>query len=318
MKFEFFHLRFEFIAREIIHFPAGKAANILRGATGLASRRLACLPDCTSADRCPVRSSCLYAQIFEPAASPNSGPSGFANSPRPFVFRANALNGVTIRPGQTFHFDLNVFSLMPETIEHLIRTFEAAALGGLGPAHGQAILRNVTGRDQPVSVDLTPRHDKPVHKLRIRFLSPTELKHGDHLASRPEFGILFARIRDRIATLSALYGKAPLEIDYREIGIRSAAIQMTRCDLEQVHIDRRSSRTGQTHSIGGFTGVAEYEGDLTEFLPWLEAAQYTGVGRQPVWGKGEVAVSTLANPRDLGFTSTPKTMARKFIDEDSM
>jgi len=44
------------------------------------------------------------------------------------------------------------------------------------------------------------------------------------------------------------------------------------------------------HSLGGFTGEAEYEGDLAEFLPWLRAARWVGVGRQTVWGKGELRV----------------------------
>lgn len=67
---------------------------------------------------------------------------------------------------------------------------------------------------------------------------------------------------------------------------------MTRCNIANVDIERRSTRTGQTHSIGGFIGEAEYEGDLREFLPFLKAAQWTGVGRQTVWGKGQIAIST--------------------------
>ena len=57
--------------------------------------------------------------------------------------------------------------------------------------------------------------------------------------------------------------------------------------------ERRSTRTGQTHSIGGFVGIAEYEGDLAEFLPYLEAGRWTGVGRQSVWGKGEMKVERI-------------------------
>jgi CRISPR/Cas system endoribonuclease Cas6 (RAMP superfamily) len=66
---------------------------------------------------------------------------------------------------------------------------------------------------------------------------------------------------------------------------------MTDWQFRREERERRSSRTGQTHSIGGFVGSAEYEGDdLAEFLPWLEVARYTGVGRQAVWGKGEIRV----------------------------
>ena len=54
---------------------------------------------------------------------------------------------------------------------------------------------------------------------------------------------------------------------------------------------RCSGRTGQRHSLRGFVGEAEYEGEgLGEFLPWLRAARWVGVGRQTVWGKGEVEV----------------------------
>jgi hypothetical protein len=45
--------------------------------------------------------------------------------------------------------------------------------------------------------------------------------------------------------------------------------------------------------LGGFTGWAEYEGELREFVPYLEAARWTGVGRQTVWGKGEIGIERL-------------------------
>jgi hypothetical protein len=75
------------------------------------------------------------------------------------------------------------------------------------------------------------------------------------------------------------------------MGERAALIQMRRCELQWEQVSRRSGRTGQVHSIGGFTGEAVYEGDLTEFLPWLKAARWVGVGRQTVWGKGDVRVA---------------------------
>ncbi len=83
-------------------------------------------------------------------------------------------------------------------------------------------------------------------------------------------------------------GSGPLEIDFAASTARAAQIQMTRCEVRRTETRRHSSRTGQTHSIGGFIGFAEYEGDLAEFLPYLEAARWTGVGRQAVWGKGEI------------------------------
>ena len=127
-------------------------------------------------------------------------------------------------------------------------------------------------------------------RLRVRFVTPTELKAGHHVADRPEFGILFGRLRDRISTLRALYGVGPLEIDFHAMGERAATVRMTRCELQMHELDRLSSRTGQRHPLGGFVGEAEYEGELAEFLPYLLAGRWTGVGRQTVWGKGETEV----------------------------
>ena len=125
-------------------------------------------------------------------------------------------------------------------------------------------------------------------RVTVRFETPTELKAGGATVEQPEFGVLAARIRDRISTLRALYDDGPLTLDFRQFGERAARIRMTRCDIQHVEAYRRSGRTGQIHSLGGFTGEAEYEGDLAEFVPYLRAAQWTGVGRQTAWGKGEL------------------------------
>ena len=69
------------------------------------------------------------------------------------------------------------------------------------------------------------------------------------------------------------------------------AIELRRSEVVWEQVKRKSGRTGQVHPIGGFTGEAEYAGDLAEFLPWLRAARWVGVGRQTVWGKGDVRVT---------------------------
>lgn len=317
MRFEFFPLHFEFAARESLYFPPGKAANILRGALGVIFRRIACIPQCHEAKTCEIRDSCPYAKIFEPTmaqrvTSEGPSPSGLSDWPRPFVFRARHLDGRTVVAGETFCFDLHVFSLDRDAITYFILTFAALAREGLGPRRGKADLlrvrtvpidgnpsqtvyelaRQMIAADlAPASIDLSPRSGA-VSRIRVDFLSPTELKHEHKIAGRPEFPILFGRIRDRISTLRSLYGPGPLEIDFKASSARAADVRMTRCQMRRQESERRSTRTGESHSIGGFVGTAEYEGDLTEFLPYLEAAKWTGVGRQVVWGKGEIALHT--------------------------
>ncbi len=312
MLFRLAPLRFSFIARESVHFDEGKSSNILRGAFGAIFRRIACLPDCPGTAACEHSATCPYARLFEPTAS-SPGPSGLADHPRPFVFRATHLDGQTFAPGQTFHFDLNLFDTdSSPAIAYLTLTFAQLAHDGLGRGRSKVELTTVTRLNEqgtpaatvyengfvnrhdelpPLELDLSPL-PQPVSHIKVNFLTPTELKSDQQTAARPGFAILASRIRDRISTLRELYGQGPLTINFREFGERAALVRMNGCDIKHVEVQRRSTRTGQTHSIGGFVGEAEYEGDLAEFLPYLRAAQWTGVGRQTVWGKGQILTET--------------------------
>jgi hypothetical protein len=270
VTFECRRLRFCLRARDPLYWPAGKPANVLRGAFGT-------VLDAASRER-----------LFAPRGG---GPSGLADPPRPFVFRAAHLDGCHIHPGEACHFDLHLFDLSSEAETAFTRACEDVCRAGLGPGRGRAELERVEA--------LTPNvvrldEPEPASAVEVRFLTPTELKAGDGLVERPEFAVLFARLRDRIATLRALYGAGPLAIDFRGAGERAAEIRMNRCELMRVRLERRSSRTGQTHPLGGLCGTAGYTGELGEFMPYLRAGEWTGVGRQTVWGKGTIAVTVVA------------------------
>ena len=239
------------------------AANRLRGVLGAALHAL---------DRE------AYDRFFAP--SRHDGPSGLADPPRPFVLRAEHLDNRRIPADAAFHFDLRLLDVRGSWVPLLRQAFSRV---------DGAELVSVDGADMPLALSLQAATD-PVSCLRVRFLTPTELKSGGALAARPEFAMLAARIRDRISTLRQCYGSGPLEIDFAAFGARAAAIRMTDCRIEHVNASRHSRATGQTHPLGGFTGEAVYEGDLSEFLPYLKAAEWTGVGRQASWGKGALAV----------------------------
>ncbi len=245
-------------------FPRGKPGNALRGGFGAALKRIA-----------PAE---VYAAIFEPKLG--AGPSGFANPPRPFVFRVREM---TAEAGEEFRFGANLFDAGAEG--WFRRAVGELAGEGIGPERGPAEVLRVDRRE--VRVELAP---VAADRVRVEFLTPTELKSDERIVGRPEFPVLFARVRDRVSTLSALYGTGPLDVDFRAMGERAGLVRMSGCEIRGVEARRRSARTGQTHPLGGFTGWAEYEGDLGEFVPYLEAAQWTGVGRQTVWGKGLIGV----------------------------
>jgi hypothetical protein len=312
ITFEFHPLRFEFQALDRITFRRDKAANSLRGAFGAALRRIACTPPCSDPKTCDRAGTCAYARVFSPTAR-IPGPSGFLDSPRPFVFRVRELDGINVEPGATFAIGIHLFDCRDAAAEPLIRAFGDMAEQGFGPHRARARLTGVQRLDlagqpdaalfdpesgsvgplpRPACLNLEPGLQNAMG-VRVEFLTPTELKTGNGLAQRPEFDVLVARIRDRLSTLRTIYGAGPLGLDFKGLASRAASVRMTQCRIDRCGVFRRSARTGQTHPLGGFTGYAEYEGKAGEFVPYLEAAQWTGVGRQTVWGKGELRCRVL-------------------------
>lgn len=281
-------LRFGFQAVDTVFFRPGTAANIFRGAFGEIFRRIA--------------SECAYTRMFEPRAGSSAleggNPSGFEDRPRPFVLRAASLDGRRFGAGERFMLDINVFDLATPALDHFRLAFDQLCREGLGP--GRPRVELVEASELPVvRIDLAPP-GYHVGRIQVAFLTPTELKSEDRiLRDNPPFDALFKRARDRVTGLMTLYQHldATNLPDLRGMGDRASAVRMLAGHFEQHAYERRSARTGQRHNLGGFTGQAEYEGDLTEFLPYLEAAWWTGVGRHTVWGNGMVRAS-VQHPAD--------------------
>ncbi|MCX6602433.1 MAG: CRISPR system precrRNA processing endoribonuclease RAMP protein Cas6 [Acidobacteria bacterium] len=300
-------LRFTFLARQPVHFPPGKAANVIRGALGHTLRSSSCTPECPGAATCPFRSDCAYARLFEPT-TPGQGPSGLTDWPRPFVLRAAHLDGLTVPPGTNFSLDINLFDLHPHAPLHLIRALSQLADTGLGPGRGSVLLTSVAVLSadshpsqtlyqanqflpltemETLTLSLLPPVE-PFTSLQIKFASPTELKGVPHHPTTIPFAPLFARVRDRLSNLRRLYGDGPLDIDYRQLGDLATSVTCTSTVLHHASVDRFSSRRQTTHSLSGFLGHATYQGNMTPFIPYLQAAFWSGVGKHTVWGNGKI------------------------------
>lgn len=251
--------RARFRAAGSVRFPP-EASNALRGVLGYS----------------------LDPSLFSPKRE--TGPSGLKNPPRPFVLHASHLNGWTIAPREEFEIDLSLFYVDAAPFQ--------AALEQLSSwSHGPALLEGFEVRT--IDLDLSPRAPAP-RGIRVRFETPTEIK-GCSSDRPPEFKLLMARLRDRIGSLRALYGPGPLPIDFPRFLDPAAAVQLTGGSVRAHSHSRHSSRTGQTHPLAGFTGFADYAGDFSAYLPFLEAAAYSCVGRQTVWGHGRLAVEPLTD-----------------------
>ncbi|HYO81210.1 MAG TPA: CRISPR system precrRNA processing endoribonuclease RAMP protein Cas6 [Bryobacteraceae bacterium] len=161
-------------------------------------------------------------------------------------------------------------------------------LQGVGPGRGR--MQMVGEAKYFFDAPLSTRDSGPVSRFALEFSTPTELKVGGETLREPRFDAVFSRARDRISTLmTAWQGGAPL-LDFRRLADQAQQVRLVTSSVTTVDVTRRSTRTGHSHSLGGFTGRAVYEGDARELMPILRAAWWTGIGRHTVWGNGAVRI----------------------------
>jgi hypothetical protein len=127
-------------------------------------------------------------------------------------------------------------------------------------------------------------------RITLRFLTPTFLRAEGEVVRRPEFHHVIKRLRDRVNALATFYGDGPLQMDFRGFGQRAEQVRTVSHQTEWIERARTSSKTGQRHELSGFIGESTYEGNLTEFLPWLALGELVHVGKHTAWGHGRMNI----------------------------
>ena len=291
--------------------PHGRGA-ILRGAFGIVLRRLVCHDLRLVCRACPLVADCPYPSTFEPRP-PEGGDrlSNFSNLPTPFVIDVPADERAEYRPGEVLEFGLTVVGRAARLAPYYVTTFRQLADEGIGPRRARFDLVEVTavgaGRatvvyqnteplvrlDAPAvrAADLARAGDDARTRLTVRFVTPMDLKDRGAAVAVPEFGPIVRRLRDRASTLASFFADGPLDLDWKGISTLADAVRLVENRTRVVTVNRRSSRTGQLHDIGGIVGEATYEGEaIGRVMPLVRLGEVVHVGRHAAFGNGGMEV----------------------------
>lgn len=324
--------RFRLLPEQPLEVPSVNKGNMLRGGFGHAFRRLCCIPHCKDTRTCPLATTCPYKAVFEPSPLPGSERlSKNQDIPRPFVFRAPQTTQSRFQRGEPFEFELVLIGRALDFLPYFVLSFRELASQGLGlnrarctlerveqigvsssraglahceakliyssdsqvfqPSGGVSIHDSLNSRLREFHA---PNGDEPTQRMTIRFLTPTFLRADGEVVRLPEFHHVFKRLRDRISALSVFFGDGALELDFRAIGERAEKARTVSSQIDWVERFRTSSKTRQRHELSGFVGEATYDGDFSEFLPWLALGELVHVGKHTAWGNGQITVRVAA------------------------
>ena len=238
--------------------------------------------------------------------------SNYADLPQPFVLATPDRATPGFEAGERFDLRLVLLGSAAQHLPLFLMSLRNLADEGIGPARApfeivevashrpglpdERVYERGSSRVRPVqrpfrSQDLVVDGDSERSSLRLRFVTPAEIKDNGQVVNKPRFGPWFRRLRDRANSLAAFFGSGAFDVDFKALGELANSVRLTEHRTDFGSRQRSSSRTGQTHPLAGFSGEASYEGEaLGVFMPFVRLAEWMSVGKHATFGQGRVEV----------------------------
>lgn len=290
------------------------AGSTLRGAFGRALRQATCITGQNQCTGCPLRNSCAYGVVFDPAAPAQPLHPSFRDGLPRYLVQPAALGACQLHPGQTQNFDL---LLLPGTqahhglIEHTLRSTvekQLFAPGLFKLLHTQVnqVPHPLLAASETTSASAAPETPAPSQLMRqtksqitLHWQTPLRLQHKGKPIFKPQ-GL------DAPTLVRALLRR---QLQWCQISGQSAPD--TQAHLEAVNacktdtrvmawhdLQRFSSTQNEKLPLGGLVGNTTLMGPhnaLKTLLPLLQLGEQLHIGKETVMGLGRYRLSADEN-----------------------
>lgn len=279
---------------------------------GTILRDVACRPFCPGPDRCRFAETCAYQILFAPQTPAGAGRLSLnSDLPRPFVMIPEASDVEFVPAGQSLRFAIRLFGTAIPLWPYLGLTFSQLLPRGLGRRRVPCRLARMESGGTALDLQASPGDRLPTRSLgldlpgcpeasdlEVQFLTPVYLKdRGREVrCGQDAFGALVRRARDRLSALYHFYAgdseREPVDLDwdFRSLGRQADSVRCLEDRTRWLSRERRSTRTGQSHPLGGLIGSAAYADVPAPLRRLLELASITHVGKHSAFGLGRIAV----------------------------
>ncbi len=284
-------------ARQTVAWPHF-AGSTLRGAFGRALRQAACLTGQPTCNGCPLRASCAYGVVFDPAAPTQPIHPSFQDGLPRYLVQPPPMGACQLEAGGRQQFNL---VLLPQTESHLKFIQHV-----LTPAVEQHLMRPGWFRltqtqvsAQPVvpdSATKAPSLNTPRARLILRWLTPMRLQHRGKPVFSSEMldASLFVKALLRRQMQWCQYAGQPLPDSQADIHAASAC-RLDASKLFWHDTQRHSSIRNEKIPLGGLMGSATLHGPTAAVLrlyPLLQMAETLHIGKEIVMGLGRYQLGT--------------------------
>jgi hypothetical protein len=278
------------------------AGSTLRGAVGRALRQAACITGQDKCTGCPLRQSCAYGVVFDPAPPAQPLHPSFQDGQPRYLVQPPALGACQLSAGQQQGFAL---LLLPGAQAHLplIAHLMTAATEKQLMQPGLFKLKQLSTEEQalapwPAAIPewASSQPDRPA-QITLRWLTPLRLQKQGKPIFKPQLldatTLVRALVR-RHLQWSQLSAQAPADTEPQ-----IQAMGHCQLDTRQMRwhdIDRYSSTQQGKLPLGGLVGSATLHGPaqaLANLLPLLQRGEQLHLGKETVMGLGRYQLGAI-------------------------
>ncbi len=129
-----------------------------------------------------------------------------------------------------------------------------------------------------------------VSHCTIHLLTPLRIRRGGALLLDINLSTVIRSITKRVTEIVTRYGGYVNLAEAEELLGVASQIRTTSSGLYLSQASRYSNRKSEKIDMSGLLGAITFEGDITPFTPWLNAACILHIGRNTTFGCGQIDV----------------------------
>jgi hypothetical protein len=275
-----------------------------RGVFGHSLKKSVCALKLESCENCILKENCLYPFVFEKKDS--SSNYNVSANPHPIVIVPPESKQKFFKPGDMLKTEIILFGNANEKLPYFVLTFQNMGEMGIGKKikgqRSRFLLEKVTTENEIIfdskkntmvhedksnQIELSNDSGKyECSKLTIILNTPLRVNFGKEFPVELDFKELTRNMLRRISSLMNTYGNGEPDLDYKGLINKASEIKIENSNLYWKDWQRYSNRQNKKMFMGGLLGDITYSGNLTEFVPLIEACSKVHIGKNTVFGLG--------------------------------
>ncbi len=288
--------------------------SMLRGSLGAFLKKTCCTVRGGACEECMLGSVCAYPALFV-GKSANDAGNSTSSRVIPFCLVPFDTGKSEYQAGETFSFELKLFSRAIDHLPYYVHAFVLAGMQGMGhkgeDAPGRFELEEIWAGDKSIyskaaqKVDILGGEELVLPPwteddgasdegfLRVILETPCRFKESSRLSDALPFRQLLILAMRRVRTLWELDGQGARYEDFGHMLDIADSVATVASGLHWKDWKRFSSRQQAYMQLGGLMGEVVYKGRIHPFLPLLCLAEKLHIGKQTSFGLGRIRLEPL-------------------------